>query len=1160
MCIHEIFSLNRSVFWLSLLVFVFLVPLQSDAATTAYTYDTMHRLTRVEHGTGNVVDRKYDALGNKITQTTSASVPSNQDPDTPTLLSPTNHATVNANTVTLSWSGSDQDTGNIVSYDVYFGENTSLTLLKSGLSTSTLTIDALQSLTTYYWKIVAKDNINGITESVVWDFTTNNTAPSAPTNIQPKNGDIISYENDPLDPDPHKGVILKWTASIDINSNDNIAYDLYFGTSSSPPLLLSDFTGTEQNVGILSASTVYYWKVTAKDNHGSITESPTWSFSTATNPVQPVCPNYTVDTTLTKDGGPYVFGSCQVRVEQGATLTIEPGTVLKFDEFSSLYVLGTLIAQGTSNDKIIFTSAKNDQYGGDTNNDGELTFPQDGDWGGISFNTGTSNSILDHCIIEYVGADSTAVVSTVNQSSPTITNSTVRHYQGYGIQIHSGTPTISGNELLGDITIAANANYLNSIDPNDFGENTVVQIDGGTISKDTFLKAGVTYIVVGHVRVEGTDGDDNITTLTIEAGAELRFDIYSNSYLTISNSSTNPGAIHAAGSESNPILFTSNREMPFPGDWGGISFNAGSDSSVLEYCTFLYSGSYAAVLDIHSSSPTIKNNQIRHYPPTYGIEIYGGSPTLLNNRITGETPLHVWSGSIENIGVNDFDDNAVTHISSSLIDKDSTLYAANGPYLITQPLAVKGTDGDDNITTLTIEEGTELWFSPEYSFSDLTISQNATTPGRLIAIGSDEHPITFTSTIDNPQYSDWGGIRFLEGSDNSELNNCIIRFAEGGDGVVSINSSITIQNSKITDHNSPFYGIYISGGTPAISNNIITGDYPLSIPVESLANIGDNTLDDTATVRLTGSLLDEDTMLTSSLASVYSISNQITVKGTDGSDGITTLTLEPGITIKFSDYARLNIGESGSIPGALIAQGTNDSPILFTVNPDINYTPSWTGIAFHDTTDDSTTILDYCIVEKGLPGISIYSSSPTITNSIIRDNVDYGISISSGSPLITLNSIENNAMEGIYNSSGQVVTAEGNWWGDSTGPYHATSNPSGQGDSVGDYVDYDPWLTGFDSDFDGISDLDEITIYGTDPYNYDTDGDGISDGEELAYWGTDWNLDGDNDGLANLLDFDSDNDGFSDGEEIASNSDPADPDSRPVPNLTPILMLLLLDD
>jgi hypothetical protein len=88
-------------------------------------------------------------------------------------------------------------------------------------------------------------------------------------------------------------------------------------------------------------------------------------------------------------------------------------------------------------------------------------------------------------------------------------------------------------------------------------------------------------------------------------------------------------------------------------------------------------------------------------------------------------------------------------------------------------------------------------------------------------------------------------------------------------------------------------------------------------------------------------------------------------------------------------------------------------------------------------------------------------------------------------------------------------------------------------------------FTELDSDKDGIPDVDEIEIYGTDPYTADTDKDGINDGQELGYWGEFWNKDFDGDGLINLLDPDADQDGFQDGSEIENNSDPMDPGSKP---------------
>ena len=63
-----------------------------------------------------------------------------------------------------------------------------------------------------------------------------------------------------------------------------------------------------------------------------------------------------------------------------------------------------------------------------------------------------------------------------------------------------------------------------------------------------------------------------------------------------------------------------------------------------------------------------------------------------------------------------------------------------------------------------------------------------------------------------------------------------------------------------------------------------------------------------------------------------------------------------------------------------------------------------------------------------------------------------------GDPLIRDNMFIGNG-KAVKPMWGSPINAENNWWGDASGPYHPFSNPLGQGDEVGDGVDFDPWYT-----------------------------------------------------------------------------------------------------
>ncbi|MBR4251809.1 MAG: hypothetical protein IKQ15_05885 [Kiritimatiellae bacterium] len=92
-------------------------------------------------------------------------------------------------------------------------------------------------------------------------------------------------------------------------------------------------------------------------------------------------------------------------VASGATLTVAPGAVVKFDAGVSLTVAsgGTLEALGTRAEPIVFTSVKDDVHGGDTNGDGDATEAGPGDWKNLKV-SGTAR--LEHVEVLYGGGES----------------------------------------------------------------------------------------------------------------------------------------------------------------------------------------------------------------------------------------------------------------------------------------------------------------------------------------------------------------------------------------------------------------------------------------------------------------------------------------------------------------------------------------------------------------------------------------------------------------------------------------------------------------------------------------------------------------------------------------------------------------------------------
>ena len=225
---------------------------------------------------------------------------------------------------------------------------------------------------------------------------------------------------------------------------------------------------------------------------------------------------------------------------------------------------------------------------------------------------------------------------------------------------------------------------------------------------------------------------------------------------------------------------------------------------------------------------------------------------------------------------------------------------------------------------------------------------------------------------------------------------------------------------------------------------------------------------------------------------VYIVLGDVTVRhanyspsvGQQGQTYIATLTIEPGVEVRFSPGTGLFIGRVRNNDwdwiGALVAQGTGGSPIIFTSNAASPAPGDWKGIYFTNYAHDATTVLEHCVVEYGghthnaniyLANAKTTSQYNTIRNSShsgiyvdgtgcnnatincnnLKDN-QYGVYIANNAqPSVHNNNLLSNQQYGVFNT-GVTVNADDNWWGDENGPGY-------NGDDVYGDVAYTPWLT-----------------------------------------------------------------------------------------------------
>ncbi len=157
------------------------------------------------------------SLGDTWIFTTEENLP----PNTPSEPDPSDGADDVSIEKILEWKGGDPNSGDTVTYDVYFGKSSPPQLVKKNLFQTGYDPGTMDFNTKYYWQIVAEDSQGLTATGPIWYFTTEE------LNLPP---------TDPVIDGPTKGspwVVLCWTFHSDDPNDHLIKYIIKWGDGTS---------------------------------------------------------------------------------------------------------------------------------------------------------------------------------------------------------------------------------------------------------------------------------------------------------------------------------------------------------------------------------------------------------------------------------------------------------------------------------------------------------------------------------------------------------------------------------------------------------------------------------------------------------------------------------------------------------------------------------------------------------------------------------------------------------------------------------------------------------------------------------------------------------------------------------------------------------------
>ena len=307
-----------------------------------------------------------------------------------------------------------------------------------------------------------------------------------------------------------------------------------------------------------------------------------------------------------------------VEVAEGVTLTIEPGTVVRFkhwrygctdpDERGSLIMRGTLQAIGTCENPIRFTSNALD--------------PMHKDWQGIIFYEPSTNNILDHCIIEYANA---AVFAT--DANFTLSNSIVR-WTG-NVAFMRSSPTITHNRIYGG--------HVEAIGMEGYSYPTITYntiwgtATGIFVSVDSH--AAIRHNIIKGVRTSGIQ-------IMANASAAIEYNTITNSYTGINIFPGSPASKitlknnNIYNNDDFNLRVETNEDLVAAGNWWGTSDKEQIESKLLGRA--LCEPYLTAEADIGEVTYDYQNDE------TYINEPYLNYPRIVRDGIGEDNFIYIY--------------------------------------------------------------------------------------------------------------------------------------------------------------------------------------------------------------------------------------------------------------------------------------------------------------------------------------------------------------------------------------------------------------------------------------------------------------------------------------------------------------------------------------